>query len=89
MTLLRVVTPETVRDPLLFNLYISDMATRVGKETILIHYAHDTVILIFDSSTGESQAKLEQKSNKLLQYVHEQQLTGNISKNEFMILGKS
>ena len=89
ITVLRGVTPETVLEPLLFNLYISDMAKRFGKETILIQYTHDTVILIFDISIVESKAKLEQNANKLIQNVHEQQLTGNTSKTEFMILDKS
>ena len=65
------------------------MGTRVDKETELIQYADDTVILIFGTFIDKCKAKLEQKANKPLQYFHEHQLTLKTSKTEFMIFGKS
>ena len=85
----RGVQEETVLGPLLFNLYINDMATRADKETELIKYADDTVILTFDTSIDKSKIKLEQNANKLIQYFHEHHLTVNISKTEFTIFGES
>ena len=79
----------TVLGPLLFNLYINDMATRVDNETELIQYADDTVILTFDTSIDKSKIKLEQNTNKLIRFFHEHHLTVNTSKTEFMIFGKS
>ena len=53
---------------------IIDMATRIDNETELIQYAYDTVILTFDTSIDKSKAKLEQNSNKLIQYFHKHEL---------------
>ena len=64
------------------------MAKRVDKETKLLQYGDDTVILTL-ASIDESMAKLEQKANKLIQHLHELQMTLNTSKTEFMIIGKS
>ena len=50
----RDVPQGTVLGPLLFNLYINDMVTRVDNETELIQYADDTVILTFDTSIDKS-----------------------------------
>ena len=65
----RGVPQETILGPLLFNLYINDMATRVVYE--LIQYADDTVILTFDTSIDKSKIKLEQNANKLIRFFHE------------------
>ena len=78
-----------VLGPLLFNLYINEMATRVDKETEFIQYADDAVILTFDTSIDKSKIKLEQNANNLIRYFHEHHLTVNTSKTEFMIFGKS
>ena len=62
----RGVQRGAVLDPLLFSLYINDMATRVDNETELIKYADDTVILTFDTSIDKSKIKFEQNANKII-----------------------
>ena len=79
----------TVPGPLLFNLYIIDMETKVDNETELIQYADDTVILTVDTSIDKSKIKLEQNVNKLIRYLHEYHLAVNTSKTDFMIFGNS
>ena len=74
ISLPRVVPQGALLGPLLFNLYIIGMAKSLGKETELIEYVDDTVILTFGTSIDESKAKLEQDANKLIQYFHEHQL---------------
>ena len=85
----RSVPLGTVIGPLLFNLYINDMATRVDNEDERIQYADDTIILTFDTSIDKSKIKLEQNANKLIRYFHEHHLTVNTPKTEFMIFGRS
>ena len=78
----RSVLQKTVIGPLLINLYINDMSTRVENETELIQYAYDTVILIFVpplTKARSSKSKMQTNLFDILMNITQQLIPLNLN----------
>ena len=80
------VPQGTVLGPMLFTLYINDMAGILTDECKIVQFADDTCIFV----TGENQCNvtslLSENIDRLADYFSRHQLTLNINKTEYMTI---
>ena len=79
------VPQGTVLGPLLFNLYVNDLALAVDNNVKIVQYADDTFIFSSNENTDMGIHHLENNISKLLKYFSANFLKVNKDKTEFIV----
>ena len=82
------VQQGSIPGPLLFTVYINDLPDRLDFFDITL-YADDTVLFIYSKSIYSIDSKLNSDLDKVSKWFISHQLTLNINKTKFIIIGNS
>ena len=80
------VQQGSIPGPLLFTVYINDLPDRLDFFDITL-YADDTVLFIYSKSIYSIDSKLNSDLDKVSKWFISHQLTLNINKTKFIIIG--
>ena len=70
----RGVPQGTILGPLLFNIYVNDLAKIVDKDCTVVQYADDTFLFTSDTDEISSKTKLEHNFSKIIDFFAKSQL---------------
>ena len=82
------VQQGSIPGPLLFTVYINDLPDRLDFFDITL-YADDTVLFIYSKSIYSIDSKLNSDLDEVSKWFISHQLTLNINKTKFIIIGSS
>ena len=82
------VAQGSILGPLLFIVYVNDLP-KCLKFCDVTLYADDTVLSFASSSTDEIQRKMNSDLNCIHNWLLDNQLTLNVEKSKFMLIGSS
>ena len=82
------VPQGTILDPLLFNLFSTDLNKQLPAKTQIIQYAAENIILTYNTDLKLVIYNLEQSLRKISEYYQKHRLMLNHSKTEFITFSK-
>ena len=85
INLKRGVPQGTILGPLLFNIYVNDLAKIVEKDCTVVQYADDTFLFPSDTDEISSKTKLEHNISKIIEFFAKSQLVVNKQKAEYIV----
>ena len=85
INLRRGVQQVTILGPLLFKIYVNDLAKIVEKICTVVQYADDFFLLTSDTDEISSKTKLEYKISKIIDFFANSQLVVNKQKTEYIV----
>ena len=81
----RGVLQGTILGPLLFNIYVNDLAKIVEKRCTVVQYADDTFLFTLATDEISSKTKLEHNISKSIDFFAKSQLVVNKQKTEYIV----
>ena len=81
----RGVPQGTILGPLLFNIYVNDLAKIVEKDCTVVQYADDTFLFTSDTNEISSKTKLKHNISKIIDFFAKSQLVVNKQKTEYIV----
>ena len=86
INLKRGVPQGTNLGPLLFNIYVNNLAKIVERDCTVVQYADDTFLFSSDTDEISSKTKLEHSISKIIDFSAKSQLAVNKPKTEYIVL---
>ena len=81
INLKRGVPQGTFLGPLLFNIYVNDLAKIVEKDYTFVQYADDTFLFTSDADETSSKTKFEHNISKIIDFFCKVPVSGEQTKN--------
>ena len=85
INLKRGVPEGTILGPLLFNIYVNDLAKIVEEDCTVVQYADDTFLFTSDTDEILGKTKLEHNISKIIDFFAKSQLVVNKQKTEYVV----
>ena len=85
INLKRGVPQGTILGPLLFNIYVNDLAKIVEEDCTVVQYADDTFLFTSDTDEISAKTKLEHNISKIIDFFAKSQLVVNKQKTEYIV----